>query len=166
MLTKEIKTYIGNIADLLPTAANLESYAQIIEEKYYIRSLMKIAEEIIENANDSYENVQNLLNLAEQRIFEIRQGKDSQGLVPINEAIIETYDRLQRVSGENREDFIGISTGFSQLDKLILGLNKSDLILLAARPAMGKTAFALNIVTNVALKAKKSVAVFSLEMRR
>ena len=163
---EEIKNYIGEIADLLPTTANLESYAKIIEEKYYIRSLMKIAEDIIENANGSYEDVQSLLDLAEQRIFEIRQGKDSQGLVPINEAIIETYDRLQKISGENKESFIGISTGFSQLDRLILGLNKSDLILLAARPAMGKTAFALNIVTNVAVKSQKSVAVFSLEMSR
>ena len=163
---EEIKKYLGTIADLLPTTANLESYAKIIEEKYYIRSLMNVAGEIIENANSDYEDVQNLLDSAEQRIFEIRQGKDGQGLVPINEVIIETYDRLQRLSGENKENFMGIPTGFSQLDKIIFGLNKSDLILLAARPAMGKTAFALNIVANVAIKANKSVAIFSLEMSR
>lgn len=163
---EEIRKYLGEIAQLVPTTANLESYAKIIEEKYYVRSLINIAGEIIENANSDYDNVSNLLDSAEQRIFEIRQGKDGQGLVPINEAIIETYDHLQRLTGENKEDFIGIPTGFSQLDKIILGLNKSDLILLAARPAMGKTAFALNIITNVAIKTQKSVAVFSLEMSR
>lgn len=161
---EEIKKYLGEIAELLPTTANLESYAKIIEEKYYIRSLISVASDIIENANVGFQDVENLIDSAEQRIFEIRQGKDSPGLVPINEIIIEAYDKLQRLSGENRENFIGIPTGFSQLDKVILGLNKSDLILLAARPAMGKTAFALNIVTNVAIKSKKSVAVFSLEM--
>ena len=163
---EEIKKYLGDIAQLLPTTANLESYAKIIEEKYYVRSLMNVASEIIENANSNYEDVRNLLDSAEQRIFEIRQGRDSQGLVPINEVIIETYDRLQKLSGENKENFTGLSTGFSQLDKVILGLNKSDLILLAARPAMGKTAFALNIVTDVAIRSNKSVAFFSLEMSK
>ncbi len=161
---EEIKKYLGEIAELLPTTANLESYAKIIEEKYYIRSLIAVAGDIIENANVGFQNVENLIDSAEQRIFEIRQGKNSPGLVPINEIIIEAYDKLQKLSGEDRENFIGIPTGFSQLDRAILGLNKSDLILLAARPAMGKTAFALNIVTNVAIKASKSVAVFSLEM--
>ncbi len=163
---EEIKKYLCDIAELLPTTANLESYAKILEDKYYIRSLMNIAGEIIENANNNYDDVKNLLDIAKQRIFEIRQGKNGQGLIPISEAIIETYDKLQRLSGENKENFIGIPTGFYQLDKIILGLNKSDLILLAARPAMGKTAFALNIVTNVAIKFNKSVAIFSLEMSR
>ncbi|MBP0979547.1 MAG: replicative DNA helicase [Oscillospiraceae bacterium] len=163
---EEIKKYLGEIAQLLPTTANLESYAKIIEDKYYIRSLMNVANEIIENASGTYDDVKTLLDSAEQRIFEIRQGKDGQGLVPINQVIIETYDKLQRLSGENKDSFTGIPTGFSQLDKVILGLNKSDLILLAARPAMGKTAFALNIVTNVAIKSNKSVAFFSLEMSR
>ncbi len=163
---EEIKKYLGDIAQLLPTTANLESYAKIVEEKYYLRSLMNVANEIVENAHSGYQDVKVLLDSAEQKIFEIRQGKDSKGLVPINEAIIETYDRLQKLSGENKENFVGVPTGFSQLDRVILGLNKSDLVLLAARPAMGKTALALNIVTNVAIKSHKAVAFFSLEMSK
>ena len=162
----EIKKYLSTIAELLPTTANLQSYAKIIEQKYFLRRLMSVAENIIENARDGYGDVENVIDVAEQNIFEIRQGKASQGLIPISEVIIEAYDRIQRLSGDNKEDFIGIPTGFTQLDKTILGLNKSDLILLAARPAMGKTAFALNIITNTAIKSGKSVAIFSLEMGR
>ena len=80
--------------------------------------------------------------------------------------VLETFDHLQRLSGENRADYLGISTGYGDLDRTITGLNKSDLILVAARPGMGKTAFALNIAANVALRGKKTVAVFSLEMSR
>ena len=107
-----------------------------------------------------------LLDAAEQRIFEIRQGKDATGLQRIDEIIVDAYDHLQKLSGDNREEYSGIPSGFKGLDNLLTGLNKSDLILLAARPAMGKTSFALNIATNVALRSKKAVAIFSLEMTK
>jgi replicative DNA helicase len=162
----EVKKYLSDLAELLPTTANMEAYAKIVEEKYYVRSLISIADDIIENTHSSHQDAKTLLDSAEQKIFEIRKGKDSQGLIPISEIIIETYDRLQRLSGDDKNSLMGYPTGFAQLDKLIMGLNKSDLILVAARPGMGKTAFALNIATNVAVKSKKTVAIFSLEMGR
>ena len=107
-----------------------------------------------------------LLDAAEQKIFEIRQGKDVQGLVKIGDAICEAYDRIGKISGPDKEKYLGARTGFTYLDTVTSGLNKSDLILIAARPGMGKTSFALNIATNVARRGDKQVAVFSLEMSR
>ena len=106
-----------------------------------------------------------LVDSAEQRIFEIRQGRESRGLQRIDEIIIETYDRLQKLSSADREQYLGIPTGFTMLDQITTGLNKTDLIFIAARPGMGKTAFALNIATHVA-KLGKKVAIFNLEMSR
>ncbi len=159
------KLYLAQLMETVPTTANLINYCKIVREKYYIRSLILASRDIISEASEGDGNANELLDMAEQRIYEIRRGKDVTGLVPINEVIIETYDRLQKISGEDKEKYVGLSTGFSLLDTVITGLNKSDLILLAARPGMGKTSFALNIATNVAKKyTDKQVAVFSLEM--
>lgn len=163
---EETKVYLTGLAQIVPSVANIEAYARIIQEKYYLRSLILNSREIEESAAAPQASANELLELAEQRIYDIRQGRDSGSLIPVSRVVLETFDHLQKLSGENRADYLGISSGFGDLDRMITGLNKSDLILLAARPGMGKTAFALNIATNVALRSKKTVAIFSLEMSR
>lgn len=162
----DAKVYLTQLVEIVPSTRNVEAYANIVREKSYLRSLISAAHEIIENSRDSGESAQTILDSAEQRIFEIRADRHSSKLLPIGDVLLDIYDRLQKLSGEDREQYLGIPTGFGMLDRMITGLNKSDLILLAARPAMGKTSFALNIATNVAMKAKKTVAIFSLEMSR
>ncbi len=162
----DAKVYLTQLVEIVPSTRNVEAYANIVREKSYLRSLISAAHEIIENSRDSGESAQTILDSAEQRIFEIRADRHSSKLLPIGDVLLDIYDRLQKLSGEDREQYLGIPTGFGMLDRVITGLNKSDLILLAARPAMGKTSFALNIATNVAMKAKKTVAIFSLEMSR
>ena len=163
---EDAKVYLTQLAQIVPTTANVGSYARIVREKYYLRSLIAASRELVDSASDAQADASELLNLAEQKIYDIREGKDSEGIVPISRVLVETYDHLQKISGENRKEFLGISTGYGALDGIITGLNKSDLILIAARPGMGKTAFALNIASNVATKARKAVAVFSLEMSK
>ncbi len=162
------KAYLTQLAKAVPTSANVLTYADIVRERYYARSLLLAAEGIIKNVNDNILDTDLLLNNAEQSIYNIRQGKDVSGLTHIKSVIEnETYDRLMKMTNpETRGDFVGIPTGISALDKIITGLNKSDLIILGARPGMGKTSFALNIARNVAVNAKKKVCFFSLEMTR
>ncbi len=161
------KAYITQLAQMVPSSANILTYAAIVRERYYTRSLIIAAQNIIKDANDSVIDTGRLLDSAEQRIFEIRQGRDVTGLTHIKDVIEgETYERLTKITDpETKDDYIGIPTGIGDLDKVITGLNKSDLIIVGARPGMGKTSFALNIARNVALKGKK-VAFFSLEMTR
>ncbi|MEG1687740.1 MAG: replicative DNA helicase [Angelakisella sp.] len=162
---EDAKVYLMQLAKVVPTTANVAAYARIVQEKYYLRSLITASREIVDSASDSQADATELLNFAEQKIYDIRQGKDTSGnIVPLSKVLVETYDHLQKISGSDRKDFLGISTGYSALDSYITGLNKSDLILIAARPGMGKTAFALNIAANVGVRSKKTVAVFSLEM--
>lgn len=163
---EDAKIYLAQLAQVVPTTANVASYARIVQEKYYLRSLITASREIVDNASDAQADATELLNLAEQKIYDIRQGRDTGNIVPISKVLVETYDHLQKISGENRKDFLGISSGYSALDSYTTGLNKSDLILIAARPGMGKTAFALNIAANVGVRSKKPVAVFSLEMSK
>ena len=120
----------------------------------------------MEEASEGGDDASTLLDSAEQRIFDIRRGKNMQGLQRINEVIIETFDRLDLLNSPDSDQFKSISTGIRDLDETITGLNRSDLILLAARPGMGKTSFALNIANHVAIKEKKKVAFFSLEMTK
>ena len=108
----------------------------------------------------------NALKALEQKIYDIRQGRNIQGLIPIGDAISEAYDRLGKIAGPDKEKYIGARTGFTYLDAITSGLNKSDLIIIAARPGMGKTSFAMNIATNVARHSDKDVVVFNLEMSR
>lgn len=162
---QEAKVYLTQLVQFVPSTANVDSYTQIVQEKYQVRSVVLAAREMIEHAGDVSYDARTLLDSAEQRIFEIRQGREQRGLQRIDKIILQTYDHLQRLSGSERSEALGIASGFTQLDNLITGLNRSDLILLAARPAMGKTSFALNIASNVAKKGR-AVAVFSLEMSR
>jgi replicative DNA helicase len=124
---------------------------------------MTAAREIIEDSRMGAADAQTLMDSAEQKIYDIRQGRDGTKLTRIDAVIYDIYETLQRLAGEDRDKYLGIRTGFSELDKITTGLNKSDLILLAARPGVGKTSFALNIASNVAQKGTK-VAIFSLEM--
>ena len=162
--TAMAKTYLKGIMENVPSVANIESYCKIIEEKYYIRSLITVSREIIDIAVEGSTDAKTLLDSAEQKIYDIRQGKETTGLVRIDEVVIEAYDRLQKITGADKEKYLGAKSGFTDLDAITTGLNDSDLLIIAARPGMGKTSFALNIATNVASKTDKQVAIFSLEM--
>ncbi len=162
------KAYLTQLVQTVPSAANVLTYVAIIRERYYARALMGAAQNIIKDINENTMDSGKLLDSAEQRIYEIREGRDITGLTHIKQVIeSETYDRLSKLSNpETREDYIGIPCGISALDKMLTGLNKSDLIILGARPGMGKTSFALNIARNVAVNGGKTVCFFSLEMSR
>ena len=162
----EGRRYLANLADILPSTANIESYCRIVAEKYYIRSLSYAARGILQEIQSGEHNAQLLLDSAEQKIYDIRQGRNIQGLIPIGDAISEAYDRLGKIAGPDKEKYIGARTGFTYLDAITSGLNKSDLIIIAARPGMGKTSFSMNIATNVARHSDKDVVVFNLEMSR
>ena len=162
------KAYLSQLVQTVVSSANVLTHVAIIRERYYSRALMQAAQEIIKDINENESDSGKLLDAAEQRIFEIRQGKEISGLTHIKSVIeTETYDRLTKMNDPvTREDYIGIPTGLHELDNVLTGLNKSDLIILGARPGMGKTSFALNIARNVAVDRKKTVCFFSLEMTR
>jgi len=161
----DAKVYLTQLVQVVPSAANVEAYAKLVQEKYYMRTLINVAKSIITNSEKSDADARGLMEFAEQKLYEIRQGKDATGLVKVDRAIFELYDKLQRISGDDKKQYVGIPTGFSALDSLTTGLNRTDLILLAARPAMGKSSFMMNIASNVA-KQGHAVAIFSLEMSR
>lgn len=158
------KTYLLQLAQLVPSISNVETYAKIVRDKYDIRTLISTAREIVEEASDGTVDAASLLDSAEQRIFDIRRGKNMQGLQRLNEVIVETFDRLDKLNSPDSDQYRGIPTGIRELDETITGFNRTDFILLGARPGMGKTSFALNIARHAAVKAEKTVAVFSLEM--
>ncbi len=158
------KTYLKGICESVPATSNIASYCKIVEEKYLLRSLIGVANEIIENAQNGHEEARVILDNAEQKIYDIRQGREISGLTRIDDVILESFERLERISGADKEQYLGSKTGFSQIDNVTGGLNNSDLLILAARPGMGKSAFALNVAVNTCKITKKSVVIFSLEM--
>ena len=162
----EGRRYLAEIGNMLPSTANIQSYCKIVADKYFLRSLSYVAKTILDDVQSGEQDAQLLLDAAEQKIYDIRQGKDVRGLVPLSEAIAEAYDRLGKISGPDKEKYVGARTGFTLLDSITSGLNKSDLIIIAARPGMGKTSFAMNIATNVARRAEKEVVTFNLEMSK
>ncbi len=161
---EDAKIYLTQLAQIVPSSANVEAYCRIVREKAYVRRLIAASREIIEQSQEPGAEADVLLDSAEQKIFDIRQGRNNSAFKHIRTAITETYETLQHLSGEDRDRYKGISTGYPLLDKRITGLNRTDLILIAARPGMGKTSLALNIAENVATKGDHTVAVFSLEM--
>jgi replicative DNA helicase len=163
---QEGRAYLAALINMVPSVSNIESYCNIVAEKYYLRSLAFAARSILQDVQSGETDAQALLDSAEQRIFDIRQGRSVQGLVKIGDAVCEAYDRIGKISGPDKEKYLGARTGYKYLDTVTSGLNKSDLILIAARPGMGKTSFAINIATNVARRGDREVAVFSLEMSR
>lgn len=165
--TEMAKTYLKGIMDGVPSTSNIASYCKIVEDKYLIRSLMIVSRDIQDACADGSEDPRMLLDLAEQKIYEIRQGREVEGLTRLSEVIVSAYNQLQMKSGEDKENYQGLRSGFSQLDSYISGLNKSDLIIVAGRPGMGKSAFAFNIAVNVGKKnPDKDVCIFSLEMSK
>lgn len=161
------RKYLAEIGNTLPSTSNIESYCKIVADKFFIRSLGYTARSILDEIQAGEHDAQLLLDSAEQKIYDIRQGKDVRGLTPIADAIAEAYDRLGKISGPEKEKYVGARTGFSLLDNITSGLNKSDLIIIAARPGMGKTSFAMNIAVNVARhSSEKEVVVFNLEMSK
>ena len=160
------KTYLYDLVNNCPSISNAEAYAKVIADKYNIRRLITASREIIDDASAGDEEPSVLIDSAEQKIFDIRKGNEKSGLERINSVILQTFDRLDALNSETDDSMKPISTGIGDLDRVITGLNRSDLILLAARPGMGKTSFALNIARNAACTSKKTVAFFSLEMSK
>lgn len=160
------KNYLLQLADTVQVLSNITYYANIVRDKYLLRSLIMSAREIIYDASGSVENISKLIDSAEQRIFDIRDNRSKNGLEKISKVLVETFDRLDQLNSDDSELYKGIPTGIGMLDNVITGLNRSDLILLAARPGMGKTSFALNIAKHVAMKCKRKIAFFSLEMTK
>ena len=163
---KELKTYLLELAQVVPSVSNVEYYANIVKDKYNTRVLETVAKEIIESIKNEEMESSDILNMAEQKIFDIRKEKETKGLQKINKIVLQSFDRLDKLNSENAAEYLGIPTGISKLDNVISGLNKTDLILVAARPGMGKTSFALNIAEHVSINEGKNVAFFSLEMSK
>lgn len=160
------KNYLIEIADSVPSISNVIEYAKIVKDKFELRSLINTARTILDDAFKANEETRVLIDSAEQMLYDLRRGKDVKGLVHIREPLIETFDRLDDLNTQDSEGYRGIPIGIDAIDEAIMGLNRSDLILIAARPGMGKTSFALNIASNVSIRSKKKVAFFSLEMTR
>ena len=157
--------YIAQLLKITPTAANVKQYCTIVHDKSLLRALATASSEITEMVYDGVGTAQEMLEVSEKKIYSLRRGNTGDSLQHIGKVMINVYDRLEELAASGSE-IPGLSTGLSAVDQKITGLNKSDLILLAARPGMGKTSFALNVALNVAKAVHKTVAVFSLEMSR
>ena len=157
--------YIAELMRVTPTAANVLEYAAIVSDRALLRNLATAADEINTLVYEGTGEAENMLEAAERKIYALRQGRVVGGLVPISTVVQTVYSNLSEAASSGQK-LPGLSTGLNDLDRYILGLNKGELILIAARPGMGKTSIALNIAMNVAKKSGKTVAVFSLEMSR
>nr|WP_164501969.1 replicative DNA helicase [Ligilactobacillus salivarius] len=155
--------YIAELATSVPTAANAGYYAKIVEEKSMLRRLISTATNIITQANNGDDDVPSLLDSAERQIMDVSERRNRSGFREIKDVLNETLSDIDRLSQQS-EDITGLPTGYREFDKMTAGLQPDNLIILAARPAVGKTAFALNIAQNVATSTDTSVAIFSLEM--
>ena len=155
--------YIRTLTEAVPDALNVKDYARIVKEKSILRQLIAACGEISEAAYSEQESVTSILDHAEHLIFNIAQGRDTKNFRHIREVLGDVYSHLHELN-TNKEATQGTQTGFSALDRVLAGMGKSDLVLVGARPGMGKTSFALNIATNVAKQTKKAVCIFSLEM--
>ena len=157
--------YLAELPEKVPTTSNASKYIKIVEEKSTLRNLIKTANEIIELGYNPTEDVDDIMEGAEKKIFNIMQDKEQKSYSPLKDVLVESFTKLEELY--NRKQHItGVPSGFTDLDYRTAGFHGSELILIAARPAMGKTAFALNIASNAALRANVPVAVFSLEMSK
>ena len=157
--------YIVELPEKVPTTANANKYIKIVEEKSILRNLIKTANEIIELGYDPTQELDDIMEGAEKKIFNLMQDKNQKGYAQLKDVLVDSFTQLEELY--NRKQHItGIPSGFADLDYRTAGFHGSELILIAARPAMGKSAFALNIATHVAVRAKKPVAIFSLEMSK
>ena len=155
--------YIKTLCQAVPNALNVKDYATIVKQKSLLRQLIEVCSDISDTAYSEEGSASEVIDYAESRIFDIAQGRDTKNFRHIREVIGEVYKNLHTMATEG-ESAQGTKTGFSGLDNVLAGMGDSDLILIGARPGMGKTSFALNIATNVALQTKKKVCLFSLEM--
>lgn len=158
-------TYISKLASFVPSAAHVVSYAKIVADKAVLRKTITAANEIINMAYESPEDPAEMLDLAEQKIFSVSGHKYKENFVALKNVLSESFDRIDELH-KDKERIRGVPTGFKGLDNILAGLQPSDLIIIAGRPSVGKTAFALNIVHNVAVKEQIPVAIFSLEMSK
>lgn len=156
-------SYLSELANAVPTAANIAHYAKIVEEKALLRRLIRTATKIVEDGYTREDEVEVLLSEAEKKMMEVAHRKNAGDFKHIKDVLVQTYDNIEQL--QFREgDVTGIPTGFRDLDRITAGFQRNDLIIVAARPSVGKTAFALNIAQSVAVKARENVAIFSLEM--
>ncbi len=157
--------FVRELLVVVPTSANVKYYAQIVYEKSMLRKLIRLNEEIANTCYVGTESMEEILETTEKRVFELLQRRNTGDYVPIKEVVLNALDRIEKAS-KSKGTVTGIPTGFLDLDYKLSGLQPSDLVLVAARPSMGKTAFVLNIAQHVAFKANQSVAIFSLEMSK
>lgn len=157
------KDYIRLISEIVPSAANVMDYAEIVRDKSMLRALIGACDDITAMAYSEQEDTAHLVEMAEQKIFAVAEGRENKGFTHIRDALVQVYDRLHLLA-ENKTEALGMPTGFSGLDRVLVGLGKSDLVLVGARPGMGKTSFAVNLATYAAMTTKKTVCIFSLEM--
>ncbi|GKV67337.1 replicative DNA helicase [Sporosarcina sp. NCCP-2331] len=156
-------SYLAELANAVPTAANIVHYANIVEEKSLLRRLIRVATGIVEDGYTREDEVEALLGEAEKKMMEVSNRKNAGDFRHIKDVLVETYDNIELLHTRKGE-VTGIPTGFRDLDKITAGFQRNDLIIVAARPSVGKTAFALNVAQNVATKTDENVAIFSLEM--
>lgn len=159
------RAYLSQLMDVTPTAAGVREYARIIRDKSMLREIAAAGADIQAMAYEGAGEAGDIAEAAEQKIYAVRHGREVQGLVPINSIILDVYNHLDELA-QSENGLPGLPTGFHDLDRRLTGLNKSDLILIAARPGMGKTAFALNIALYAAKHTSKDVVLFQLEMSR
>lgn len=157
--------YLTTLIDKVPTASHIEHYAKLVKEKKILRDLINASAEITENAFTPGDDIENILDDIEQKIFAISQRSISQKFVPIKEELHGAYERIEKLhAGDGK--YRGVPTGFRELDNLLSGLQKSDLVIIGARPSLGKTSLALDMLRHIAVKEGKPVGMFSLEMSR
>ncbi len=157
--------YLAVLPDKVPTTANVDRYIKIVEEKSILRKLIKASNELIDLGYAETEELDSIIDQAEKKIFDIAQGKNQKGYSALKDILVESFAEIEKLYNQ-KQPITGIPTGFTDLDYKTAGLHNSDLILIAARPAMGKSAFALNVATNAALKANVPVVIFNLEMSK
>ncbi len=158
-------SYLTELTNFVPTAAHVEQYAEIVAQKSLRRRLIDASQAMVDLGFDESKGLRELIDQAETKIFEVSQQHVKQTVVSLETILAESFDRLDELH-KDKGKIRGVPTGFRDLDNIIAGLQRSDLFVLAARPSMGKTALALNLAHNVAVKAKQSVLIFSLEMSK
>lgn len=156
---------IAELSNLVSTAANVENYAQLVVESYVKRRVIRLAGELSQQAFDAGTEMADLIDLAEQKVFDVSRTRTDKSFVPLKDTLVESFERLDELQ-RSGDDLRGLPTGFVDLDQKLAGLQRSNLVILAARPGMGKTALALNIAQYITVSAAKKVGFFSLEMSK
>lgn len=157
--------YLVELPERVPTTANVEKYVKIVDEKAMLRRLISTANELIALGYDESEDVDNIMDMAEKRVFDMTQKKNTKGYSVMKDILVESFAELERLYNQ-KGNVTGVSTGFYDLDNITAGLHNSDLLIVAARPAMGKSAFAINLAANAAIMSKVPVVIFNLEMSK